>query len=81
MIGLVNKAEAPDGIMISNINPFMVASAILFIGAKIKNDFPLSRLRIEQYEVQLTRTLERLLERVYDPYKVSKLLKQKDIQG
>ena len=50
IITLVENAQKPDGIMVCNINPFMVASAILFISEQIKNDFPLAKLRIEQYE-------------------------------
>ena len=75
LIHLVNTAEAPNGIMVCNINPFMVASAIFFISNRIKNDFPLSKLRIEQFEGDLQKTIVTLLERVYDPYKISKLLK------
>ena len=47
LIKLVENAEKPQGIMICNINPFMVASAIFYIGDRIKDDFPLSKLRID----------------------------------
>ena len=81
LIELVANAQKPMGIMVCNINPFMVASAILYISESIKNDFPLAKLRIEQYEADLHNTIKVLLERLYDPYKISKLLKQTDIEG
>ena len=59
----------------------MVASAILFISHRIKNDFPLARLRIEQYEQELEEAIIVLLSNVYDPFKIGKLLKQTDING
>ena len=59
----------------------MVATAILFIGHQIKISFPLSKLRIEQYEQDLQATIIQLLSNVYDPYKIGKLLKQPDIDG
>ena len=59
----------------------MVASEILFISNRIKRDFPLAKLRIEQFEYDLESCMILLLETVYDPYKISKLLKQTDIDG
>ena len=71
----MEQAETADGIMICNINPFMVGSSILYISNRIKSDFPLAKLRIEKYEVDLEATIIRLLTNVYDPYKIAKLLK------
>ena len=53
LTSLVDEAESIKGIMVCNINPFMVACAILSISKKLKNAFPLARLRIEHYEGNL----------------------------
>ena len=81
ILKLVSEAKSEKGIFVCNINPFMVASAILFISHKIKSDFPLALLRIQQYESELEDIIINLLSNVYDPFKIGKLLKQTDING
>ena len=78
---LVEEADSIDGIMVCNINPFMVACNILAISYQIKDNFTLTKLRIEQYEEKLQNTMINLLEQTHEPYKISKLLKQRDIDG
>ena len=64
ILNLVNDSQKAGGIMICNINPFMVASAILFISHKIKRDLPLAMLWVKQYEQDLENTIIILLEMV-----------------
>ena len=64
ILNLVDDARKADGIMVCNINPFMVASSILYISNKIKRDFPLAILRVEQYETDLEDTMILLLEMI-----------------
>jgi hypothetical protein len=46
-VQLVNNAGSEEGVMINNINPFMVAVKILQISREILLRFPLARIRIE----------------------------------
>ena len=43
---LVQNSATENGILVSNINPFLIATTILYICARIKRDYPLARLRI-----------------------------------
>ena len=78
---LVQNAAEEDGILISNINPFLIATTILFICARIKRDYPLARLRIEQFEGDLVDRMIELLDNVYEPQKIRLLLKQTDLEN
>ena len=62
---LVNKSATENGILVTNINPFLIATTILFICARIKRDYPLARLRIEQFEGDLADRMIELLDNVY----------------
>ena len=75
LVNLVSRAHKADGIMVCNINPLLVAASILQISDSIKTDFPLAKLRIESYEQELEETTIKFLEKLHDPYKISKLLK------
>ena len=79
MQDLIVNCTAIDGILVCNINAFQVASAILSIFNKLKQGFPLARLRILQYEEILIETMMDLLNNLYDPYKVSNI-KYRSIQ-
>jgi hypothetical protein len=78
---LVEDSERINGILVCNTNPFMVASNILYICHKLKKDFPIAKLRINQFEEDLNNSVIKLLENLYDPCQVSKMLKQTDISG
>ena len=78
---LVDEAQSENGIMICNINPFMVTAAILNFGIKVKAQFPLTVHRIEKYEEELRDCIAALLDNCYEPYLIEKLLNQKDIDG
>jgi len=43
--------------------------------------FPLSKIRIDQYEKTLIEKLIKLLDRLYLPQIVNKFLKQRDLEG
>lgn len=46
---MVNDADSfSDGILVNNINPFMVGVKLLILNKDIMNKFPLSKIRIEQ---------------------------------
>lgn len=78
---LVDEARTEKGIMICNINPFMVTAAILNFGVSVKATFPLTKHRIEKYEDDLREAVGDLLDNCYEPYLIEKLLNQKDIDG
>ena len=78
---LVDEAHSENGIMICNINPFMVTAAILNFGVIVKATFPLTIHRIEKYEDDLRVAVGTLLEDCYEPYLIEKLMNQKDIDG
>ena len=44
---LVQNSATENGILVTNINPFLIATTILQICDRIKRDYPLARLRIE----------------------------------
>ena len=44
---LVQNSATENGILVTNINPFLIATTILLICDRIKRDYPLARLRIE----------------------------------
>ena len=50
---LVERAQSIDGLLVCNINPFMVAEQILEICRILKRDFPLARLPIMRVEDDL----------------------------
>ena len=72
---MVANSECLNGILVCNTNPFMVASNILYICHVLKRDFPIAKLRIIQFELDLNNSIITLLENLYDPYQVSKMLK------
>ena len=78
---IVNESQTPHGIFVNNINPFLVAISILEISNKIKYYYPLSKLRIQQFEGDLNDSIIKLLNGVYDPHKIRLLLKQQDLQN
>lgn len=51
------------------------------INYEIKGMFPLSLMKIEQYESTLIKNLIKLLDRLYLPQIVNKFLKQRDLDG
>lgn len=71
----MHDSDQTFGIFVCNINPFLVAATILYICDRIKTDYPLAKLRIQAFEGQLIDRMILLLNNVYDPYKVSLLLK------
>jgi hypothetical protein len=64
---IVNKCNDLDGIFANNINPIMVAAQMIEINQEIKRMFPLSRIRIDQFEGPLIQYLIELLDRLYLP--------------
>ena len=54
---IVAEAATETGILVANINPFLVAATILEIFARVKAAFPLATLRIEIQEKKLTQYL------------------------
>lgn len=72
---LVDNAASENGILVTNVNPFLVASTILYVCYRIKLNYPLAKLRIQQFEGQLVDRMIMLLDNVYDPGKVRKMLK------
>ena len=78
---MVANAATENGILVTNINPFLIATTILYICATIKRDYPLARLRIEQFEGDLEDKMIELLDNVYEPHKVRLLLKQTDMEN
>jgi hypothetical protein len=64
---IVTKCNDLDGIFANNINPIMVAAQMIEINQKIKRMFPLSRIRIDQFEGPLIQYLIKLLDRLYLP--------------
>lgn len=70
-----------NGIFSNNINPIMVVAQIIEIDHKIMDNFPLSKIRIEQYETNLIEKLLKLLDRLYLPQIIQKFLKQRDLEG
>jgi hypothetical protein len=78
---MVATSERLNGILVCNTNPFIVASNILYICSVLKTDFPIVKLRIIQLEDDLNRSINTLLENLQDPHLVSKMLKQRDIEG
>ena len=44
---LIAECATESGILVTNINSFLVATTILYICDKIKRDFPLAQLRIQ----------------------------------
>ena len=71
---LVREACTPNGILLCNINPFMVTASILSLGVEIKNIFPLTRHRIDKYEEDLRERVAGLLDNCYQPILIEKLL-------
>ena len=78
---LVQNSATENGILVSNINPFLIATTILYICARIKRDYPLARLRIQQFEGDLVNRMIELLDNVYEPHKIRLLLKQTDMEN
>ena len=58
-----------------------MAVTILYICDKIKKAFPLAKLRIQQFEGDLSSSMILLLNNVYDPFKIRLLLKQTDTEN
>lgn len=71
---IVKESATEIGILVTNINPFLVAATILEIFDRIKKMFPLATLRIEILEKQMTDCLITMLQDIYDPYKVRLML-------
>jgi hypothetical protein len=51
----------------------------LSICKRLKTDFPIIKMRLLTYEERLVESMKELLNNIYDPYKVAKMLKQTDI--
>ena len=75
------EAEKENGILLCNINPFMVTASILSLGVKIKETFPLTQQRIQKYEDDLREHVGGLLDNCYAPVLINKLMNQRDIDG
>jgi hypothetical protein len=50
---IVTKCNEIDGIFANNINPIMIGAQMIEINHEIKRMFPLSRIRIDQFEEPL----------------------------
>lgn len=72
---VVIESTTETGIMLTNINPFLVSATILEIFARIKKTFPLANLRIQVLEKHITESMILMLEDIYDPYKVRLMLR------
>ena len=78
---IVRDSTSETGIMMTNINPFLVAVTILEIFSRTKKTFPLANLRIEILEKQLMRSMIVMMQDTYDPYKVRLMLNQTDLEN
>lgn len=78
---IVQESATATGILVTNINPFMVSATILEIFSRVKSAFPLATLRIEILEKKLTGSLITMLQDIYDPYKVRLMLNQTDLEN
>jgi hypothetical protein len=72
---IIAESELINGILICNTNPFLVASNILYICSRLKESFPVVKLRIVQFEEDLNTSIIMLLENLMNPVRVSKMLK------
>ena len=75
---IIENAKTMKGILICNTNPFLVAANILKYLSWIKANYPILKLRIDQFEEDLFSCMICMLDNFNDPYKIRKLLKQTD---
>ena len=62
---MVEHSTSANGIMITNINPFLMVATMLEIFSKIKSKFPLANLRIQVLERKLTDNVKNMLSDIY----------------
>lgn len=78
---IAQSADDTDGILVSNINPFLVTMQILDIVDHLKRTFPLSKMRLDQFDDDLKTILINLLESMYEPKQITKMLKTTNFRG
>ena len=73
---VIDNLKSNDGILICNINPYLVCEEILDICNSLKSSFPKSKLRIESIEETIIQMINNLLSQNYAPKHISKFLQQ-----
>jgi len=73
--GIAGSADQVNGILVCNVNPYIVTMQFLDISAEIKKACPLSRIPLDQFDDDVTALLITLLTADVDQKSVAKMVK------